>query len=202
MINSRVVLRVAFKVGNMMYSKIIFLTFTMLIFPAIVWASGGGPLILIFNSSVFIVGQLWIIGVEFFVYRRMVLSSKQQAFEDVLIINILSTVAIAFGLSSTIAAVGLVGSFLPGNAGVFLSAIGTWVYEGARYNRFSVYMALLWFMLLSVATVYFEAWAYKRRWRKRGFASSVNSTTLCWYANAISHAGLFVAVLAIWHELI
>lgn len=186
----------------MNYLRIVSIVFIVLLCPGYVWASGGGPLLLIFNASVFIVGQLWVVSVELFIYRRFVESSSQEAFEDVLITNLLSTVAIAFGLSSMIAAAGLAGSLLPGNAGFLLSAIGTWVYENAKYGKFAVFMALLWFVVLSVVTVYFEAWIYKRRWRKRDFIPSVNPIKLCWYANAVSHIGLFVAVLIIWHELL
>ena len=184
------------------YIKIILFVFVLVFSPSCSWASGGGPLILIFNGSVFIVGQIWIVGVEFIIYRRLLVSSKQHAFGDVLVVNLLSTIAIAFILASIIAAGGLVGSFLPGDTGALISALGSWVYDNAKYGRLAVYMSLFWFIFLSVVTVYFESWVYKRRWRKRGFAPNVSSTTLSWCANAVSHIGLFVAVLVIWHELI
>ncbi|BBO91763.1 hypothetical protein [Desulfosarcina ovata] len=175
--------------------------FIFLLSPTYVWA-GGGPLLLLFNSSVFIIGQLWIVGVEFLIYRRFINVSKKEAFVDVFKANILSTIAIAFGLPLIVVIAGLFGSFLPGKIGGILSAIGTWVYENGQYNKLAVYMSFFWFVLLFVVTVYFEAWIYKRRWSRRGFVYSVYPTTLCWYANAVSHTGLFVAILAIWHELI
>lgn len=182
--------------------RILIFVFVILLSPTYVWASGGGPLLLLFNSSVFVIGQIWIIGVEFIIYRRLVKVSKQDIFGDVFSANIFSTLAVAFGLPLIIAFAGLACNFLPGNIGEVLSAIGTWVYENSKYNKLAVYMTLFWFALSFVVTVYFEAWIYRRRWRKRGFDSDMNPTTLCWYTNTVSHIGLLVAVLIIWRELI
>ncbi len=182
--------------------KILLLIVFMILSPTFVYASGGGPLLLLFNSSVFILGQIWIMGVEYLIYRRLVMVSKQEAFGDIFSANIFSTFAVAFGLPLIIAFAGLAGNFLPGNMGEVLPAIGTWMYENSKYNKLAVYMTLFWFALSFVVTVYFEAWIYRRRWRKRGFDSDMNPTTLCWYTNTVSHIGLLVAVLIIWRELI
>ncbi len=157
---------------------------------------------MLFNGSVFVIGQIWIIGVEFLIYRRMVSTSKQDAFWDVFSVNLLSTVAIAFGLPILIATIGLAGSFYPGHLGEIIPALGTWVYEKSRYSKLAVYMALFWFVLLFILTVFFEALIFRRRWKKRSFYPNITPLNLCWYTNALSHLGLFIAVLVIWRELI
>lgn len=174
----------------------------MILSPTFVYASGGGPLLLLFNFSVFIIGQIWIMGVEFIIYRRLVIVSKQEAYGDIFSANIFSTLVVTFGLSLLITLAGLVGSLVPGNLGEVLPALGTWVYENSKYNKLAVYISFFWFVLLTVATVYFESWIYRRRWRKRGFYTNVNPTILSWYTNTISHIGLFIAILIIWQELI
>lgn len=186
----------------MNFVKILLLTFFVILSPSFVYASGGGPLLLLFNSSVFIIGQIWIMGVEFIIYRKLVIVSKQEAFGDIFSANIFSALVVAFGLPLIITFAGLAGSLLPGNIGEVLSAVGTWAYENGKYNKLAVYMTLFWFVLSIVATVYFEAWIYRKRWRKRGFYTNVSPVILCWYTNSISHIGLFVAILIIWHELI
>jgi hypothetical protein len=186
----------------MNFIRILLFIFFVILSPTFVYASGGGPLLLLFNSSVFIIGQIWIMGVEFIIYRKLVIVSKEEAFGDVFSANIFSTLVVAFGFSLIITFAGLVGSLLPGNIGQVLSAIGTWAYENSKYNRLALCMSLFWFVLSIVMTVYFEAWIYRRRWSKRGFYTNVSPAILAWYTNTISHIGLFVAILIVWHELI
>lgn len=182
--------------------KILSLSFFQILSPTFVYASGGGPLLLLFNSSVFIVGQILIIPIELIVYRNLVIISRREAFRDIVSANIFSTLVVAFGFSLIITFLGLLGSFLAGNIGQVISAIGTWAYESSKYNKLAVYMSLFWFVTLFVLTVYFEAWIYRRRWNKRGFYTNVPSVRLSWYTNTISHIVLFIGILVIWHEVI
>lgn len=186
----------------MAFQKILLISFVVILSPATAWASGGGPLLLLFNSSVFIIGQIWIMGVEFLIYRKFVRISKQEALGDIFSVNIFSTLVVAFFLPLIIAVAGLAGNLLPGNISAVISALGTWAYDNSKYNNLALFMSFFWFSLLFVVTVYFEAWIYKRRWRKRGFVSDVNPITISWYTNSISHIGLLMAILAIWHELL
>lgn len=181
---------------------ILLITIAIVLTPSSVWASGGGPLLLLFNGSVFVIGQIWIIGVEFLIYRRMVSISKQDAFWDIFSANLLSTVAIAFGLPILIAIIGLAGNLFHGHFGELMLAFGTWVYENSKYSKIAVYMAFFWFVLLFILTVFFETLIFKMRWKKRNFLSNLNPLSLCWYTNALSHLGLLIAILIIWHELI
>jgi hypothetical protein len=168
-------------------------------------ASGGGPLLLIFNLSVFIIGQIWIIGIEYLIYRRIIKAkgeSREDLFWDVVVVNAYSTIAVAFGVSFLIAVLGLAGNFMPGELGAIWTAISTWVYDKARYGKLSVYISFIWFLILFVLTVYFEAWVYTKRWVKREFKPEVKPIRLCWMGNTISHLGLFIAILIIWRELL
>jgi hypothetical protein len=187
---------------NINLLKILFASIIISLFPNFVWASGGGPLLLIFNSSIFIVGQIWIMGIEFIIYRRLVMASRQEIFGDIFSANIFSTIAVAFGFPILVAAVGLIGNFLYGAIGEVLLALGTWVYKNSNYSRLAVQITLFWFAVSFVITLYFEAWILKKRWEKRNFAPGMKPTTLCWYTNTISHIGLLLAILVIWHELI
>jgi len=179
----------------------LWIVFVTLVFADFARASGGGPLLLLFNLSVFIVGQIWIISIEFLIYRRMIKTSKEDAFWDVVTANIYSTIVVAFGIPVFIAALGIAGNFIPGELGAIWTAISTWIYDKAKYGKLSVYASLLWFFILFVLTVYFEAWIFIKRWRKREFSAEVKPIKLCWYSNAISHFGLFIAILIIWREL-
>jgi hypothetical protein len=181
---------------------IIFLLFAYLIFPDHAWASGGAPLLLLFNLSVFIVGLLWLVGIEYLIYRKMIDSSKAQAFWDVVAANIYSTIVVAFGIPLIIAVLGLIGGLVPGEIGKILSAIGTWVQDNAQYGKLAVYIAFLWFIGLFIVTVFFESWVFRKRWEKIDFDPKVKPVKLCLYCNAISHLGLFIAMVLIWHELL
>jgi uncharacterized membrane protein YoaK (UPF0700 family) len=182
--------------------KIIFLLFYCIVFPDYAWASGGAPLLLVFNLSVFIVGLVWIFGIEYLIYRRMVDSSKSEAFWDVVTVNTYSTTVVAFGIPLIISFLGVVGSFIPGQTGKIISVVATLVQDNAQYGKLAVYMAFVWFAVLFVVTVFFESWLFRKRWSKRDFDPKTKPVKLCWYCNAVSHLGLLLAIVLIWHELL
>ena len=186
----------------MTLQKKLLIIFIIIFIPSVVLASGGGPLLLLFNSTVFIIGQVWIIGIELVIYTRMVKLSRKEAFKDILITNVLSTLLFAFIIPLIIAVIGLAGNFIPGSLGQIMAAIGTWVNEGSQYGRLALSISFFWFVLLYVATVFFEAKIIKRRWEKRSTLSNSNPVIISWYMNSVSYAGLLVAILVIWHELL
>ena len=175
---------------------------SLIVIPKLAHASGGGPLLLIFNASVFVVGQLWIVAVEYLIYKRFVCNSAKDAISDMVSINVFSTIAIAFFVPLIVAAIGIAGSFLPGDAGRVAAALGTWVCDGCRYNHIALAVTFLWFVLLFLMTVYFEALILKKKWTKRGLRPPISTARICWYTNSVSYLGLLVGILVIWSELL
>ena len=174
----------------------------LIFFPSTANASGGGPLLLIFNASVFIIGQVWIVFVEYLIYMRFISLPAKTALKDIVVINIFSTISIAFIVPAAIAAVGVAGSFLPADIGKISAAFGTWVCDGCEYNRLALIAAFSWFLVLFILTVYFEAWMLKKRWKKDELNQQVSILKLSWYANSVSYLGLLIGILVIWSELI
>lgn len=188
--------------SHVRFSEILQLFFFSLIAPSCAWASGGGPILLLFNGSVFIIGQIWIIGIEYFIFRRLLDDSKMEIFKDIVSANLQSTIMLAFILPFVIALVGLAGSFVPGQLGDLSLAIGTWVHDKSAYGKLPVYLAFVWFITLYFLTVIFEASIYRRRWKKRGYSPKVSPLNICFCTNTVSHMGLLIAILAIWHEIV
>ena len=163
--------------------------------------SGGGPLLLLFNGSVFIIGQIWIIIVEFYIHYKKLKASKYVIFFDVLISTIFSTIVIAFGLPLIIALISLIGNFFPGVLGDIIISTGTWVFEGTVFNRYAIIISIIWYVVLFVITVYFEAWILRKRWMRRNFIPTIEPIKLSWLCNSFSHFGLLLGIFIIWNEL-
>jgi hypothetical protein len=127
---------------------------------------------------------------------------KKDAFRDVLVVNIASTIVIAVGIPILIAGVSLCGNFLPGRTGELILAMGSWVYDKSRFARLAVSASLVWFFLLFIITVYFEALILKWLWNRRKSSPEVGAATLSWWSNSVSHLGIFVAILLMWSDLV
>jgi hypothetical protein len=170
--------------------------------PDFALASGGGPLILLFNLSVFVIGIVWIIAIESLIYWRLLSKKVKEVIWDVLIINIYSTLFIALGIPLLVAGLSaLLGYVFKNEFGEFAMALGTWIYEKPTFGKLPVYMSFFWIIVLFVLTVYFEAYILRRRWAKRDFVSRVSPAKLSWLSNTLSYAGLLVAIFVIWREL-
>ena len=160
-------------------------------------ADGGAPLLLFINVPVFVIGFVWIILAEFVVYRRLIPTlAAKDALYDVAIVNLASTLAIGIGIPICLALVGLLGGLLPGTFGGILAAAGTWLgnYSQARW---AFLFTALWVPVSFVATVYFEAWCFKQRWKRRPFMRT-DANQVSWKLNAVSYTGLVVIGVLMW----
>jgi hypothetical protein len=182
-------------------TKVASFVFILLILPSLAWASGGGPLLLFFHLSVFIIGQIWVITIEFSVFWRLLSIKKSEIFWDVFSMNIYSTLVIALGIPLILAGLSAAFGYIFQNEfGELIMALGTWVYQKPTFGKLPIYMSFFWSVGLFVLSVHFEAYILRKRWAKRDFASQVGPVKLCWISNTVSYAGLLIAILVIWRE--
>ncbi len=178
-----------------MFSSIIAL---VVLTPSIVFADGGGPLLLIFNFLAFLYGSILIILVEWFLYVRLAGVPRDLAFWDSLVTNILSTIVVGFGFPFAIGLVTWFGLFIPWGVGDVLLALGTWLYEGIKYPKLSIGMTGFWLLVTFFLTVRYETKILSKRWKKREFTGRITPEKLNWICNSITYAGLLIFFLVAW----
>lgn len=166
--------------------------------PSLVFADGGGPLLLIFNFLAFLYGSILIILVEWFLYVRLASVPRDLAFFDALVANILSTLVVGFGFPLVIGFIGYLGSVVSPEVGEVTMALGTWVYENMKYPKLSFSMTALWLIVTYFLTVKYEAKIIRNRWCGREFSGKISPEKLSWYCNSITYAGLFIFFLVAW----
>jgi hypothetical protein len=110
-------------------------------------------------------------------------------------VNIYSTVVIGLGFPLVVAAIGGVGSLLPGAVGQFFSAAGTWVYEGIAYPTLTFGFTFFWLIVTFVLTVRYEATVLEKRWKARSVKYPLSAAALSWRGNAITYGGLLLYFL-------
>ncbi len=169
-----------------------------ILFPSLVFADGGGPLLLIFNFLAFLYGSILIILVEWFLYVRLASVPRDLAFFDSLVANVLSTIVVGFGFPFAIGFIGYLGSVVSTEVGDVSMALGTWVYGNMKYPKLSMSMTAFWLSVTFYLTVRYEAKVTCNRWNGRGFTGKISPEKLSWYCNSITYAGLFIFFLVAW----
>ena len=168
------------------------------IVPAIAYADGGGPLLLIVNFYLFSVGQVWILVAEFLYLKRVWPSLKKAlVFKWIFLANLASTVLGAFLLPFLWAAVfGLLAS-IPGVSerdlgGVFW-ATGTWILgDHSPYPWLAMTVSGVLFVLTYFVTVIVEYRLLNRFAKNQEAGVASISINQCYMLNIISYSGLVV----------
>ena len=177
------------------------ITVLLVFFPAIVWANGGGPLLLVISGSAFIFGQIWILFIATLILNKASGLHPKTSFKHVFFANLVSTVFVGIGFPLLLAIITALGMELPQPFGGYASALGTWIYDSAPYTEFLGYITLFWLFVTFVLTVFCEKAFYRWYWRKVEFAPSFSLNKFIWQAHAASYTGLLIIVIIMWHEL-
>ncbi len=174
------------------------LAFSLISVPAVSFADGGGPLLLIINFYLFTVGQVWILFSEFlFLSRVWPGLGKVLVFKWTLFANIASTVLGALLLPLLWAAVfGLLAS-IPGvsdsGLGGVLWATGTWILgDHSPYPWLAMTVSGILFVVTYFVTVQVEYHLLARFVKSQGEAVAPLSKSQCYVLNLVSYCGLLV----------
>lgn len=164
--------------------------------PCTARADGGGPLLLIINGLAFLYGGILIVLVEWLIYVRCAGIEKMRALWDSLIVNVVSTAAVGFGLPLAVAAVsGVAGVALPRSIGSYASALGTWIYEGASFPKLTFASTAFWWIVTFFLTVYAEKKVLQKLWRRRQFSPAISAAALSWKSNLVTYSGLLIIIV-------
>jgi hypothetical protein len=177
------------------------LLFALLIFPLASFANGGGPLLLFISGSAFLVGQIWILGSETFVYCKSTDLDVWSAFQQVFVVNLASTIVVGIGLPFILAAITAAGMFLPEPLSDYASLLGTWAYEGIPYPNLLAPYTLVWLLITFWLTVLYERWHLSKIWAKSSYTPSIAISVLMFRAHIVSYTGLVLIILYMWGEL-
>jgi hypothetical protein len=177
----------------------IFIICLIILLPAKAYANGGGPLLLILNAYIFVVGQVWIAGSETYVYKRNANLSLKESLKEVVLINLISTVVVGLGFPFILAVIGGIGSFLPEPIGPLFFLLGTWIVDKVPYDiNLLPYVMAVGFVATYFLTVFFESWCLNKYWKRKKIETTITAKKLSWYANSVSYGGL-VAISGIYY---
>ena len=179
-----------------------FIILLLACFPVIAYANGGGPLLLFISGSAFIFGQVWILFIETFLFKKQSGLKAKIALKHVFLANLVSTIIVGLGFPLLLAIITAFGMELPHPYGGYVSALGTWIYDSAPYIKYLGYISLAWLFITFILTVFCEKAFYKWYWRKIGFNPSFSVNQFIWQAHAASYSGLLIIVLVMWHDLL
>jgi len=182
--------------------KILYFALIFIFLPAVCFADGGGPILLIFNTYAFIVGQIWILLTEFLYLYRMLKPinlKKKEIFKITFIINILSTLVGALLFPFLLALVTLPGVFyMQTKWGGLLMALGTWIAgDHSPYPEVAIGATILGLIVTYGLTVYIEYKYLKKLFIKKQIEFQGKLLKHCFIFNIISYSGL-VALLFIF----
>ncbi len=182
--------------------KIVLPTIILLLVPAICFADGGGPILLIFNAYAFIIGQFWIILTEFIYMCRLLKQSglsKKEIIKITFIMNILSTAVGALLFPFLLALVTLPGVFyMQTKWGGLLMALGTWVAgDHSPYPEIAIGVTVVGLIITFLLTVYIEYKYLKKMFLKKQIEFGDKLLEHCIFFNIISYSGL-IALLFIF----
>lgn len=170
--------------------------------PAIAYADGGGPLLLLINFYLFTIGQGWILLSEFLYLIRVWPNLKKAlVFKWTLFANLASTALGALLLPFLWAAIfGLIAS-IPGlsdsNLGGVFWATGTWILgDNSPYPWLAMTVSGVLFVVTYFVTVLVEYRLLKRFTYSQGAEVAPISIKQCYLLNLISYSGL-VALFAL-----
>jgi hypothetical protein len=179
------------------HSARLLITFLILfIIPSYAYANGGGPILLFINFAAFVLGQVWILSAETFMYCKMLKIKVGSAFIQVFKVNLVSTVLIGLGLPFLLAVITAFGMELPSPIGGVMSALGTWVYDSAPYIDYVWYITAIWFVVTLYLTVICERWYIQKLWAKTNFNAPINIDTFMWQVHFVSYTGLILAFVS------
>ena len=161
-------------------------------YPAVCFADGGGPILLLINGYAFTIGQIWIIAAEF-IYLWLLLKKaavpKLKVFKVTFMMNLLSTLLGAFLFPFLLALATLPGVFyMQTKWGGILMALGIWVAgDNSPYPNIAIGSALVGFVITFFLTLWIEYKYLKQVAEKQQIVVSFKH---CVYLNLISYAGL------------
>ena len=169
-------------------------TIAILCLPSPAYADGGAPLLLLINLPLFTIGQIWIVGIEWYLLRNQIKVAKQTLLCWVVAANAMSALICAFGLPALWAALTLLVSAVAGDSelGTTLLALGTWfTVDTIPRKSIALIAAGLGFVTTYFPTVWIELTLLRRLLVKHDQQVS-NLTRSVVTANLASYAGLMV----------
>jgi hypothetical protein len=175
------------------HSARLLILFLILFLPSNAYANGGGPILLYINFIAFVLGQVWILSAETFMYCKMLKIKPALAFVQVFKVNFVSTILVGLGLPLLLALITAFAMELPSPVGGVMSAFGTWIYDSAPYIDYIWYITAAWFVVTLYLTVICERWYIKKLWVKTNFTSPININTFMWQVHFVSYTGLILA---------
>ncbi len=186
-----------------MNKKGLILTFIayMMLLPEIAHASGGGPLIVLFNTSGHVVSFVCIVFVEYLLITRLFGIKYKNLLIDMIKVNAISLVAVNILIPLLVSVVSALGSIMPGENGNFIAAIGTWVFDRQVHTKLAIAMSFVWYLALYILTSILEAKLLTSRWKKAELNIDVNIRRISFSINTISHLLVLSVIVAIWWEV-
>ena len=184
--------------GVMYHIKILFL----FLLPSVIYANGGGPLLLIISGFIFTIGQVWILSTETYFLNKVTNTSISHSFKYVFLANLISTIVIGFGFPFLLALITGLGTMLPTPYGGYFSIVGTWAYSNAPHVEYVEPITFIWLFITFILTVYCEKLFYKKHYKKIGFDENFNLNTFIWKIHLISYSGLLIILLLMFSDIL
>jgi hypothetical protein len=177
---------------------------SILLLPMDANAAGGGPLLLIFNGSGYLLCFLFSIAIEYFVLSLVWNKIRKKLLCIVVAMNIVSALVVGLILPVIIAVIGAILSSQYHGSGHIIMAASTWFVEGAELNHISPWAALALFWLLFPVVIYVE---YRVLCVMKGYFSktSVEPTIqlpTVFKANLFSNILVFLTIVLVWDDLL
>jgi hypothetical protein len=186
-----------------MMTRCLLILTSFLLIPEIALADGGGPLLLIINGMAFHYGGILIIATEWFIYFQWAKIPKYEAFWDALLVNLISTLLVGFGVPLLIALISVgVGAILPNTINSYALALGTWVWEGLPFPKVMWASTIFWWIITFILTVIVERKTLERRWISRNYKPVISARNLSWRSNGLTYFGLLIVIVGsiIWEN--
>jgi len=169
----------------------------LLLIPSICVADGGGPILLIINGLVFLMGQVWILISEYsylyFLFKKLSLP-KIKIFKATVVMNVLSTLIGAILFPLALAVVTFPGTlYSKSRWGGLLMASGSWVAgDSSPFKQVAIGAAIVGFVITYFLTVWIE-YRYLDKWfRRHEIVVPGNFLKHCFMLNGVSYLGLII----------
>jgi hypothetical protein len=168
------------------------------------FANAGAPILLVFNGFFFAFGSIIIVAIESYFHWHILRQGWKRAFQEILIINIASTVIIGLGIPLLVAFIvplidGIIGFIMIRDSNldttsVAAIALSTWVFDFPLLTKAIPYMPVamaFWNIICYIYSIKFESLLLQRL--QNSTSPEVQKVTL--YGNTASYALLGLCLI-------
>lgn len=180
---------------------ICFIIVILLLISQRAYASGGAPLIVLFDFSGYLVGFLVIVFIESLVFSYYTNIKLPKSIKKITLVNIKSTLLIYVLFPVIISFFGIIGSFLPSNLGKLFLSLGTWVLDGFELNRLSLKITFFWLAISFILSVFLEYYYLKKIFHNRTI-NTKDVLKLSAIMNSASNFTSIIIIILFWKEII